>query len=401
MNKSTDAVRSCHEPKKGGSLLRAAAVLALLLLVPSVESLAATGSVAVSAPVQTGPLPTIYQSPESDLRVKVWGGEIAIHRGFASGKWHPNLNWMPLSFTYDSFDNSIKTITRSRTDYGKAAAGVYQDQNGNLLRQTANGFRWNNPAGDWIDYNPAGEIKAYGTRNGTVATFQYTGGSASTTAGVPASEGRISGILDHHGAQALWLDYDAGNQLIRVRDAGNRKTEYQWTTGGSHTVLDPDGHTWTYTVTGQGAGITVTDPDNHATARTWHSNGQLSGLTLADGSKTTTTQDYDSAKNTLYTRETAPGGKITETWSDLNQDRGRGEYQRRDINGITVDKQSLDTATRTTTHTDARGLDTAITRDQWKNITRIRYPDGSTAENQYTPGTGNRTRHTDENATTT
>jgi RHS repeat-associated protein len=393
--------------KRGGKLpaLVQSAALALLLVALPLSAPAQTtgGFVAssLSSSIQTGPLPVTFQSPVSDLRVKVWGGEIVVQRGYAGGKWHPNLNWMPLAFTYDSFDNSIKTITRSRTEYAKAAAGVYQDQNGNLLRQTASGFRWNNPAGDWIEYNPAGEIKAYGNRNGTVATFQYTGGTGSTTTGAPASEGRIAGILDHHGAQALWLDYDASNQLIRIRDAANRKVEYQWTTGGSHTVLDADGQTWTYTVTGQGAGISVTDPDNHATARTWNTNGQLSGITLADGSKTVIAQDYDSAKNILYTRETAPGGKITETWSDLNQDRGRGELQRRDINGVTVEKQSLDTATRTTTVTDARGLDTAITRDQWKNITRIRYPDGSTVENQYTPGTDNPTQHVDENGVTT
>ncbi|MDP2324838.1 MAG: hypothetical protein Q8N51_12520, partial [Gammaproteobacteria bacterium] len=303
------------------------------------------------------PYPVNYQAPVTDLSVKVWGGRIDIRRGYFEGVWHPNTNWMPLVFTYDNLDSSVKTVTRAYTDYSKVAPGVFQDKYHNLIRQTDSGFRWNDPQANWIEYTPTGAIKTFGNRNGTMGSFQYSGP-------------RISGILDHNGSQVLWFDYNASNQLSRVRDTTGRKVDYTWS-GTTLTVLDANGHTWTYAVAGQGATITVTDPEARVTVNTYHTNGERSGTTYPDGSKNTVAQDYDNAKSIFYTRETAPGGKVTETWFELKQDRGRGEFLRRDINGTTVAKQSLDTATRTTTVTDARGLNTAITRDQWDNITKV------------------------------
>ena len=47
--------------------------------------------------------------------------------------------------------------------------------------------------------------------------------------------------------------------------------------------------------------------------------------------------------------------------------------------------------------TDARGLNTAVTKDQWDNITKTVYPDGSSVSTQYDATYSNVTRHTDEN----
>ncbi len=49
----------------------------------------------------------------------------------------------------------------------------------------------------------------------------------------------------------------------------------------------------------------------------------------------------------------------------------------------------------------ARGLDTAVTRDQWGNITQVVHPDGSVASSQYAPATRDLTRYADENGTVT
>ncbi len=235
-------------------------LLACLLLLP-VQAGAEGG--AIYRPVTaSGPAaapdyyPVIYQAPVTDLSVKVWGGEIAIHRGIYDGGWYMNLNWMPLKVTYDSFDSSVKTVTRGYTEYSRVAPGVYQDKYYNTVRQTATGFRWNDPKATWIEYNPAGEIKAYGNRNGTIATFSY-GGATSTTPvnGIPPSEGHITGVFDHYGTQVLWFDYDTSNHLIRIRDAANRKVEYQWTAASDHSsitldVLDANGNAWKYAAVG-------------------------------------------------------------------------------------------------------------------------------------------------------
>ena len=50
---------------------------------------------------------------------------------------------------------------------------------------------------------------------------------------------------------------------------------------------------------------------------------------------------------------------------------------------------------------DARGLNTAVTRDQWNNITKTVYPDGSVTSTQYEPGYSNATQTTDENGNVT
>ena len=372
-------------------------LLCLLPLMPSqaLAQVASTGS-APTPPVIT------FKDPNPDLSVKVWGGSIVVQRGYMDNNWSPNLDWLPLKFTYDSLDSSILTITRGRSEYSKVAPGVFQDQVHNILRQTPTGFRWNDRNNNWIEFNPAGEIKTFGNRNGTTATFHYSGtaGVVSST-GVPASEGRITGILDHSATQVLWFDYDASNRLSSIRDVTNRKVTYQWTPGPngmSMAVIDVNGNTWNYALN---TGLAITDPENHTTTRTWFPSGALSGITYPDGSATTYAQDYDNAKSIFYSRETAPGGKVTETWSELKQDLNRGDYLRRDINGVTVSKQSVDTASRTTTTTDARGLNTAVTKDQWDNITKIVYPDGSSISNQYDATYSNLTRHTDENGVVT
>jgi RHS repeat-associated protein len=404
--------------------------------------------------------PVSYQTPTPDLSVKVWGGSIVIQTGYADAGWYPNLNWLPIKIVYDSVDGTVKTLTRGHSDYSKVAPGVYQDLNFNILRQTASGFRWNDKNNNWIEYNPAGEIKTYGDRNGTIATFVYTAGTSGGT-GTPPSEGNISGILDHFGTQVLWFDYDPAtstltDHIIRIRDASGRKVEYTWTAyaGGSAgnsssislSVLDANNNTWTYTaynlvapppsgslgsiggggggggggsaisvpppppdsacLRADGPGITLTDPLGHATSRAWYHNGALALTTYADGSSLCVIQDYDPAKSVFYNREIETGtdktrGKLTETWSELTQDINRGEILRRDINGITVETQKLDSNTHTTTVTDARGLNTAITRDQWKNITKVVAPDGSTATTNYDPLYSNVTQSTDENGTIT
>jgi large repetitive protein len=378
--------------------------LLLLCLMPfgASPAMAQAASTGTSVAAQSIAATVTFKDTRPDLSLKVWGGNIVVQRGYMEGNWHPNLDWLPIKFTYDNLDSSIKTITRGSTEYSRIAAGVFQDQVRNILRQTPTGFRWNDRKNDWIEYNPAGEIKALGNRNGTVATFKYSGaaGAVSST-GVPVSEGRIAGILDHSSTQVLWFEYDASNRISSIRDIANRKVSYQWIpgpTGMSMSVIDVNGNTWNYAM---GTGLAITDPENHTTTRTWFPSGALSSITYPDGSATTYAQDYDNAKNIFYSRETAPGGKVTETWSELKQDLNRGEYLRRDINGVTVSKQSVDTGTRTTTTTDARGLDTAVTKDQWDNITKTVYPDGSSVSTQYDATYSNVTRHTDENGVIT
>ena len=356
----------------------------------------------------------IYQPSQAELTLKVKNGEIVIKHGYFEGAWYPNLNWVPLAVTYDNFDSSVKSLIRSHTDYPRIAPGVFQDQNYNLIRQTADGYRWNDPRGNWIEYNLAGEVTRYGNRNGLTASLQHSG-SVGTNA-----TGGITGILDANGNQAIWFDY-TGTDLTRIRDRANRSVQYTYDANHQISgISDSAGNTWGYSVAVDTQSVTYTDaagntktylttnlrivetdPEGHATTRILNNNGAPVSTTQADGNASKITRDFDNAKNIFYERQSEASGKIIETWYELKQDRGRGEYLRQDINGITVGKQSLDTATRTTTYTDARGLNTLVTRDQWGNITKTIYPDGSSVTTQYEPSYSNITQHTDENGSTT
>jgi RHS repeat-associated protein len=327
--------------------------------------------------------PVRYDEATPDLVVKVLGGKLVVHRSFYEGRWYLNQNWAPLSITYDSFDGSVKSLARGRATYTRLAPGVFRDSSYYTIRQTNTGFLWFDRAGNTLTYDTNGNVQAYADRNGVGGTFT----SEITAAGVT----RLIGIRDHLGNPALTFEY-TNEDLTRVFDRTNRAVRYQY--NAAHeltTVIDANGQTWTYGYT-NGLPTSFTDPENRTITRTWANNGELASLRYADKTGVDYVHDYDSSKSLYYTQEKTTSGRITETWMTLDQ-----RLLRKDINGKTVATGVPEApSARVRTSTDARGLTTTQYLDEWANVTKTTYPDGTFTSTVYEPVYSNPLTKTDE-----
>lgn len=360
----------------------------------------------------------VYAEDQPDLRVKVLGGQVAVQRTFVDGAWYPNLAWKKLIFTFDNLDGSVTEIDRSSIKYKKTSSGIYtaQADRRTFIKPTATGFRWQDREGFWIDYDAQGDIVAYGDRNDVKVSFNYE----------PAGAGkRMRSIADHFGTEVIFFEY-TDNRLTAIRDYTNRRVQYHYDADGNmDRVIDVLGNTWSYGYTRSVytdvkcdiryeyrngnleevfrncVPITIVedkfrlvssmDPEGRTVTRGFTTNGFLGSVSQADGTKTENTYDYDSSKRQHYVREKSPGGRITESWLDED-----GDVIRKDVNGRTISALTKDTAARTRTETDARGLKTIREYDQWDNVTKITHPDGATVSTTYDPAFLNVTQKIDE-----
>ncbi|MBI3560334.1 MAG: RHS domain-containing protein [Gammaproteobacteria bacterium] len=338
-----------------------------MMLVRTAAGLAAlffSGIVFAAAPVR-------YDEPGPDLVVKVLGGKLIVQRSFYEGRWYLNQNWAPLSITFDSFDGSVKSIERGRATYTRLAPGVFRDNAYYTIRQTPTGFTWTDRAGNTLNYDASGNVLSYSDRNGVGGTFL-----SETVNNIP----RLTGINDHLGNPALRFEY-SGDDVTRVYDRTHREVRYGYNADHALSdVTDANGHIWTYGY-GNGVPTTFTDPENRTVTRTWASNGELASIRYADNTGVDYIHDYDSSKNVYYTQEKTTGGRITETWMTLDQ-----QLLRKDLNGKTVETHVPETPhVRSRTATDARNLTTTQALDEWGNITKTTYPDGTTTSTTYDP----------------
>jgi RHS repeat-associated protein len=340
-----------------------------------------------------------YREETTDLKVKVLGGYVSVIRTRLDWEWDINRQWKGITFTYDSLDGSIKTISRAGTDYLKKSPGVYVLDSRNTILITASGFRWQDNIGNWIDYDQNGRTNSYGNRNNVKVSFQYD------------ASNRITGVLDHFDNQVLWYEY-TGDYLTAIRDATGRRVQYEFTTlpnsGGAidlTKVTDANGNAWTYAyetglystatygtytpVARRGRLSSRTDPEGR-TQRIVRTGSSVSEQD-SDNIGTAYLVDYDAANKITYTRETSPTGKISESWTDFN-----GTVIRRDINGKTVSTTLPSVTSRADTTTDARGNKTTTVKDEWDNVLSTTYADGTTTSATYDPQYSNPLTRTDE-----
>jgi len=144
---------------------------------------------------------------------------------------------------------------------------------------------------------------------------------------------------------------------------------------------------------------TVTDPEGRILAIDYGPTGRVSKVTAPDGGVTTYQYDYDKLKRVFYLRQDGPaassspsaGTPVLELWFDAD-----GREIRRDVNGTTQSKLLQDSANRSQTTTDARGLVTVVTLDEFDNPVRTQYPDGSDTRAKYSVIHGGLLETTDE-----
>ncbi len=351
---------------------------------------------------RSGPNLGEHTETVEDMRIKVLGGYVRVTRTWDStlGRWVINQRWAPLIAVQNDAGGDCLGGVKYPTElqYGGA---LYKGTDGNYtnttnpkqtitLSEDAGNytFRWQNRSGNWIDYETVpgtGEylsqgtrIKAYGDRNNVQVSMRYD------------ANGRLSGVLDHNNTQILWYEYN-GNDITAIRDYSNRRVEYQGAGGKFTKVIDVRKNAWSYTYDGDKL-KTKTDPVGRII--TISNTGGTASILDQDGVGSTFSYEYDKNKREYYKQEKTAAGKVIETWSDYE-----GDMIRQDISGRTV--FTLVKNGNTHTITDESGNKTIKELDQWNNVIKVTYPDGSNISKTYDPSNSRVLQETNENGVVT
>lgn len=201
------------------------------------------------------------------------------------------------------------------------------------------------------------------------------------------------------------LVYDEASQLSEIRDVPTtddpspaRTVKYGWnssTVNGQPVpviteVTDVLGHLTQYTIVG-GQLQTLTDPEGR-TRQYGYTADRITSYTDGKGNVMKYIYDYDKLKQEFYVRITGPSGAQTENRYD-----SEGQLIRRDNQGQTTHQRTaVDTVARSETRADAAGRKTTITRDEYGNLIKTQYPDGSTTSAKYSAQLGRMIEETDK-----
>ncbi len=230
------------------------------------------------------------------------------------------------------------------------------------------GYRWQNRSGEWIDYDSAGKMRTYGDAGGLTASLQRDGA------------GQITAILDRHARQVLSLSYDAEGHpqsLSDNRGSEPRRVSYHWSGGKLALVTDTLGNDWHYGYDSQGHLTRLTDPLGNSREVSYDDTGKTASVKDPLGRGVAYSYDYDSSTREYYVREDWTDGRVIESWYDFE-----GLLLRRVENGQTQSSLVKDGDRKRLT-TDRRGHVTIREYDEWENLTRITYADGSSDSISY------------------
>ncbi len=328
-----------------------------------------------------------YHQTTDDLVVKVKGGYVTAKRTWYDGQWYFNRAWTNLTFEIDSLNGSVKNITRNGEVYTRPANSgtVYNFDERKTIRIIASGYRWQNRKGNWIEYDIAGVIQQYGDRNDVKVSFQYD-----------AASKQLTGVFDHFGVQVLWYSYYTDGKLKFIRDATPvtpRQVQYFYTGAELIQVTDVNGNTWSYSYA-SGRLASIVDPDGRPTNISYQANGATKSVTIADGTGQFYAYNYDKNKREYYVAITESYGLVKELW--YNKD---GDNIRRDVNGVTTETVVRDI--KKDTLTNELGQITVRLYDDFNNLIKTIYPDGSSVSTTYDVIYSNVLTKTNENGVIT
>lgn len=362
-----------------------------------------------------------YSETVEDLQVKVLGGYVTSDRTWYQGAWRFNRRWSPLEFVHERFSVpddifidiafTVEEIRRNGVTYKKEGDSYFTFGRRLSIERTTDGYRWSDRDGNWIDYSLIGLPVRYGDRNNVQVSLQHD------------ANNRLVGVLDHHGNQVLWFEYEGNNgNPSAVYDASGRRVQYRYNDQSAlDSVIDVRGKEWQYTYSGSGAFVTPkvatltiirpewwyalyrvlaskTDPRGETTRFSYDAIQRLTKVEDSLGVRGEFSYSYDKATKEYYFRESTPGGRIQEDWFGAD-----GTLLRRVINGQTVESLERDeTASgRIFSRSDRNGNTVKSTLDEWDNLIRIEHADGAASSYTYEPGLSSLTQQVDENGIVT
>ncbi len=238
-----------------------------------------------------------------------------------------------------------------------------------VIRPVAGGYRWEDKYGNWKLYagkDSGGRMLSVGDRRGTTEQAIYD------------VESRIVGYSDQTDAQIFWIEYDADTGLIfAIRDAAERQVEYSYYPDGKlNTVKDEWGYVTTYNYNVEGKLAKIIEPDGQEVNITYNNYGHVISVLDAEDQGYFFEYDYDKNKEEYYALVKSTSGLIKEYWYDKE-----GDTKRIDINGTTV--QAFEKDGSALIIKDEYGRVTRNEYDEWDNLTKEVYPDGSIVSYEY------------------
>lgn len=239
-----------------------------------------------------------------------------------------------------------------------------------VIRNTDEGYRWEDKYGNWRLYGGksedagSGQLLASGNRRGNTEQALYD------------AEHRILGYADRDGNQVLWVEYQ-DDKISAVRDSANRRIEFTYDANGRlWKVRDVLGHETEYLYDGEDRLIKVIKPGGWESHITYTDYGDVASVLDAEGRGHYFEFDYDKTKKEYYALVRSTSGRIKEIWYDEE-----GDTRRIDINGTTV--KTIVKDENALIITDEQGLKTRKEYDEWENLKKVIYPDESVTTYQY------------------
>ena len=253
----------------------------------------------------------------------------------------------------------------------------------------ANGFRWIDKTGDWIDFNTQGQVVAWGDKNDNTVWL------------LRDSTGIVRGAVDYAGRVLFSLHY-TGQLLTEVRDypanAGDmpaRSVKYQYDAKNRlTTVTDVRGNTSRYDYDGANQITKLTDQEGRSETLVY-GNAVVKQRTAPDGGVTDYFFDYDDTNKQFVSKITGPETAAGRRVEDYTHNR-IGKLVRMVVNGRTDVEVRYDTAARAETMTNARGFATKITHSEYDKVAQVDYADGSSIKRSYSAANLMLTEETDE-----
>lgn len=273
-----------------------------------------------------------------------------------------------------------------------------------------NGFRWTDRSGQWIEYDNLGRITSYGGRNEIRVWFQY------------GSHGQIERVLDDNGRTVFTFLYSAdGNFITEARDhtpldGSTRRVQYQYDEKGRlRVVVDARGGStkFDYGYSGDSAGDVgsveagggsgtsggsdlptyasdttlrmkqVTDAEGRITRVGYGITGRMQKLVAPDEGTYEIQYGYDKLKKEFSTTikypETDSGHKVETRHYDAE---GRLVYF--EVNGKIL--MTAQGSRHSMSYTDERGSTVTVNRNNFDEITKKTYSDGSSVAVAYASG---------------
>lgn len=299
-----------------------------------------------------------FEDEELDLTVRVLGHTVPIARTYFNNQWHFDLQRQNLSFSYEisGTTTQIASLTASGAGYAPIdedrTAFAYGDRR---IIVESNGYRRIDVSGDYKFFDPSGQLAEIGDRNDCKVFLGYD------------TNGNLTSYSDNFSNQVIWITWES-NRITRAADAAAGAREVIYTYDDQGLLNNVTGITGAVTEYGYDASGRLNfkrQPSGKESTIEYDSSSYVISILDQDGVGKFFDYGFDVLKGEYYAFVQTTDGDVFEQWYDRF-----GRKIRADVNGEPT--QRLDDGTQV--ETDERG-----------NVTRIVYPDGTTATKSYDP----------------